>query len=112
MTDENAITVLEKFVEINHRTEPAIVIEAVKTAIGRLKDFHRDRDIDLSFVIDALNRAEAKKPNVLDAYEKSYDLECPNCGAGNFHLMYDDNVADHFDFCAHCGQALDWSDVE
>ena len=83
------------------------VKEASKTVEGYLPNCDTKK-----FVLDILARAEKKKPNVLYAYEKSYDLECPNCGAGNFHLMYDDNVADHFDFCAHCGQALDWSDIE
>ena len=30
-----------------------------------------------------------------------YDCECPNCGQSHRELFL-------FDFCIHCGQALDW----
>lgn len=90
MTYENAITVLEKFVEINQRFEPEIVIEAVKTAIGKLKD------------------GKKLKP----WRESLADFNCPRC---NNYLSFDglnESVEEAPSFCPVCGQALDWEELE
>lgn len=35
--------------------------------------------------------------------------DCPACGADEFYTMYDMMDSDHYDYCANCGQRLDWN---
>lgn len=37
---------------------------------------------------------------------------CPSCGADDYALMHDNNIADRYNHCHNCGQALDWGDCE
>lgn len=56
-------------------------------------------------VIDALDKQIPKKP-IEDGY---YDepCVCPNCGSNVINEADNDYL---FNYCYHCGQALDWSE--
>jgi len=36
--------------------------------------------------------------------------DCPACHADEFYTMYDMMDSDHYNYCANCGQRLDWSE--
>lgn len=61
------------------------------------------------FIENAVGKQIKKKINnyAVDnvGYAKIYDAECPNCGIA--HKEYYP-----YQYCNHCGQALDWSGVE
>lgn len=57
--------------------------------------------------IQALEKQIPKKPKT-DQY--GYYV-CPSCGADDYALMHDSNLANQYNHCHDCGQALDWSDV-
>lgn len=56
----------------------------------------------------ALEKQIPKKPEQ-DIY--GY-YQCPFCMADDYALMHDSNIADRYNYCHNCGQALDWSDTE
>lgn len=37
---------------------------------------------------------------------------CSFCGADDYALMHDSIIANKYNFCHNCGQALDWSEEE
>ena len=57
--------------------------------------------------IEALEKQIAKKPQKTESegYRYTDTYRCPNCG-GNFSGT---GIAN---YCYHCGQKLDWSDVD
>lgn len=36
--------------------------------------------------------------------------DCPACHADEFYTMYDMMDSDHYNYCANCGQRLDWTE--
>ena len=36
--------------------------------------------------------------------------KCPACHADNFYTMYDMQDDSHYNYCAYCGQRLDWTE--
>lgn len=36
--------------------------------------------------------------------------DCPACHADDFYTMYDMMDSDHYNYCANCGQRLDWTE--
>lgn len=63
-------------------------------------------------VIKALKKQIATKPELWGDgvgadREIIYDMyDCPNCGK-SYELDYEE-----YDYCYHCGQKLDWSDID
>ena len=57
--------------------------------------------------VEALRKQIPKKPKT-DQY--GYYV-CPSCGADDYALMHDSNLANQYNHCHDCGQSLDWSDV-
>ena len=54
----------------------------------------------------ALEKQIPKKP-----YKDQYDFWCcPCCNESEYAIMYDSNIADAYNYCHNCGQALDWSE--
>ena len=78
------------------------VKEASKTVEGYLPDCDTRK-----FVLDILARAEKKIPYSLN--NVPYACFCPSC---NEQCGWNGQEKEHPDYCSHCGQALDWSDVE
>ena len=62
---------------------------------------------DLEEVREAVEKQKAKKPKNVGAegYRYTDTYRCPNCG-GNFSGT---GIAN---YCYHCGQAIDWSEVD
>lgn len=58
-------------------------------------------------VLTALEKQIPKKPNKI-----KWDYTCPCCNADEFYLIYDCQKDGKYNYCAKCGQALDWSDTE
>lgn len=56
----------------------------------------------------AIEKQTPKKPKQ-DIY--GY-YQCPFCMADDYALMHDSNIADRYNYCHNCGQALDWSGTE
>lgn len=57
--------------------------------------------------------------NLLDEMKDKKDIpmmvtdesgDCPACLADNFYTMYDMMDSDHYNYCANCGQRLDWTE--
>ena len=68
---------------------------------GREKDAEKAQ-----IIIDALEKQIPKKPRK-DEY--GYYV-CSCCGADEYALMHDSNIANKYNFCHNCGQKLDWSE--
>ena len=87
MTEREASTILKA--EIVHHPEYSIFAEA------------------LGIAIQSLEKQIAKKPQKTESegYRYTDTYRCPNCG-GNFSGT---GIAN---YCYHCGQKLDWSDVD
>ena len=64
-------------------------------------------DEELEVVVEALEKQIAKKPRKIEAegYRYTDTYRCPTCG-GNFSGT---GIAD---YCYHCGQKLDWSEID
>ena len=64
-------------------------------------------DEELEVVVEALEKQIAKKPKKIEVegYRYTDTYRCPIC-EGNFSGT---GIAD---YCYHCGQKLDWSEVE
>lgn len=66
---------------------------------------------DMEMTKIALSAIEKQIPKKPKKDEYDYYV-CPSCGADDYALMHDSNIADKYNFCHTCGQALDWSDKE
>ena len=87
MTSEEAITTLE-------------------LAISEIEwNYPLDISIALETAIEALRKQIPRKPKQ-DIY--GY-YQCPFCMADDYALMHDSNIADRYNYCHNCGQALDFN---
>lgn len=92
------------------------MIEPISTASKDVSDtgMFKCRPITeaLDMALEALEKQIPKKP-IKDELENGYvfGYYCPACGADDFYMRYDSNTADHYECCAKCGQAIDWSDA-
>lgn len=66
--------------------------------------------------IDAHGLAAEARDMAILALKKSIPLsvidlsgDCPACHADEFYTMYDMLDSNHYNYCANCGQRLDWS---
>lgn len=64
--------------------------------------------LDKKQILSALEKQILKKP-----YKDQYDFWCcPCCNESDYAIMYDSNIADAYNYCHNCGQALDWGNAE
>lgn len=92
MTPQEAIRRIKDHNEIHSRKEKFFAVHITEA---------------LKMAIKALEKQIPKKP-IEDGY---YDepCVCPNCGSNVINEADNDY---QFNYCYHCGQALDWSDSE
>ena len=82
--------------------------EAIDIAIQALEEIQQYRAIGtVEECVVAVEKQKAKKPQKTESegYRYTDTYRCPNCG-GNFSGT---GIAN---YCYHCGQKLDWGDVE
>ena len=60
----------------------------------------------IEIAVDAIEKQIPQKP--IGEYRSVLHYICPNCNC-TVKLYYD---SPKFPFCKHCGQAIDWSEVE
>ena len=83
-------------------------IDVLKIAISSIQELMEYKKLGtLEEVQDAVERQQEKKPKNVEmgGYRYTDTYRCPTCG-GNFSGT---GIAD---YCYHCGQKLDWSEVE
>ena len=74
--------------------------------------YNKDRDDQDIYLIKAIVKKKiTKKPYFeSDGYADGYPVYdtwvCPNCGE-DYEIEYD-----HYDYCPHCGQKIDWDTEE
>ena len=105
MTEQQAIKIIkeEKSWESDDRK-----IDAFIMAIDALEEIKQYRAIGtVEECRAAVEKQKAKKPQKTESegYRYTDTYRCPNCG-GNFSGT---GIAN---YCYHCGQKLDWGDVE
>lgn len=62
----------------------------------------------LKTAIEALKKQIPKKPR-----KNEYGFYmCSSCRADDYALMHDSNLANRYNHCNNCGQALDWGDTK
>lgn len=71
---------------------------ASDSIVSRYCDLHQEK-----------KKQKAQKPIVKEGY-----CHCPKCGKDDFYLMYDNmnDEGNRYNYCANCGQKLDWSDYD
>ena len=105
-----------------HKGPPGNARRLIEEAPAVISDYDDVGDFDLSFAVEALKRAEKKKPILKDHAHNEYfsaSVECGNCGAvlggWNYGRVFCTGSKEWFIeqnlFCRRCGQAFDWSDV-
>lgn len=90
-----------------------------KTVNGRLKGGFDDLESDggkaILLAISALEKQIAKKPKKMEykpLVDFGWEYACPSCGCAVGKNQHDDGeFTDKDDFCASCGQKLDWSEI-
>ena len=83
-----------------------------------IKEQILDEIKDINYAYNECNKYITIK-NLLDEMEEEQNApmlvinengDCPACHSDNFYTMYDMMDSDHYNYCAYCGQRLDWSE--
>jgi len=70
----------------------------------QLRDVDKEEIKYYKIIIDALEKQIPKKVIV----NKDGCRNCPNCYANESWICYEQDVNEPFEYCACCGQKLDW----
>lgn len=92
------------------RTDNCPTVDAIFDKLGQYEDIGTVEQFKIS-----MDRQKSRKPYIQSDGHGDTEIdcyECPNCDSfiGIVSDCKDENYRD--DYCPHCGQALDWSDLE
>lgn len=96
MTDKKALEILEEWLE----TDRKMIGDTPKSDYDK---FIMKQDEAVEVAIEALRKQIPKEPDFIE--EASDCRLCPNCCT--YQVIYSKH-----NYCQHCGQALDWSDIK